>query len=69
MEARKAHTGDRALTAAAVEALRAEAARIEAEIRSYPTPIAGCDAQFNHLLDRRAEIGRALAAARAAGSD
>ncbi|MEO1201008.1 MAG: hypothetical protein AAFX39_17595 [Pseudomonadota bacterium] len=44
--------------------LRAELAAIEAEIKAYPTPIPGCDAQFNHLLERRAEIGRALARGR-----
>lgn len=26
---------------------------IKAEIRGYPGPIAGCDAQFNHLLEQR----------------
>jgi len=31
------------------------------EIRSYPTPIAGCDAQFNHLLAQRTRISDALA--------
>ena len=34
--------------------------RIVDEIRSYPTPIAGCDAQFNHLLEERAAICREL---------
>jgi hypothetical protein len=32
-----------------------------AEIRDYPAPIAGCDAQFNHLLDLRRRFERALA--------
>ncbi len=41
--------------------LIAEKARIAAEIRSYPAPIPGCDAQFNYLLERRAEIDRVLA--------
>ncbi|MFQ6548963.1 hypothetical protein AADZ90_013470 [Aestuariibius sp. 2305UL40-4] len=31
-------------------------------IRSYPTPISGCDAQFNHLLAQRKKVDRALAA-------
>lgn len=31
-----------------------------AEIRSYPSPIAGCDQQFNHLLEQRARIARGL---------
>ncbi len=41
--------------------LVAEKARIAEEIRSYPAPIPACDAQFNYLLERRAEIDRALA--------
>ena len=45
-----------------VDALMAEKQRIEAEIRSYPTPIAGCDAQYNYLLERRREIQDLLAA-------
>lgn len=32
------------------------------EIREYPTPISGCDAQFNHLLRERQRITMALAA-------
>ena len=41
---------------------RAELRRIADEIRSYPRPIAGCDAQFNHLLERRAELEHLLRA-------
>ena len=26
------------------------------EIRRYPTPIAGCDQQFNYLLERRSTV-------------
>ena len=29
---------------------------IQDEIRNYPTPIAGCDQQFNYLLERRREL-------------
>ncbi len=36
------------------------------EIRSYPTPISGCDAVFNGLLDDRARIRHALDALRTA---
>ena len=47
------------------DALRARLERMQAavaaEIRSYPPPIPACDAQYNHLLERRA----ALSAARA----
>ena len=32
------------------------------EIRDYPTPIAGCDAQFNHLLGLRSSVTEALRA-------
>ncbi len=31
------------------------------EIRAYPTPISGCDAQFNHLLEERQRVTSALA--------
>lgn len=45
---------------AARTALDAERRRVAGEISSYPSPISGCDAQFNHLLDLRARIGRAM---------
>ncbi len=32
-----------------------------AEIRGYPQPIAGCDAQYQHLADQRAAVARELA--------
>jgi hypothetical protein len=31
------------------------------EIRSYPTPIPRCDAQFNHLVEQRDRLSRLLA--------
>ena len=34
--------------------------RVDTEIRSYPTPIPRCDAQFNHLYDQRSRIARRL---------
>ncbi len=47
------------------DALRARRAQLQeavaAEIGAYPAPIPACDAQYDHLLERRA----ALAAARA----
>ena len=43
-------------------ALAEARAAIVSEISSYPAPIAGCDAQFNHLLDCRRRIERARAA-------
>jgi hypothetical protein len=33
---------------------------LDAEIRSYPTPISGCDAQYNHLLAERRRVHGAL---------
>ena len=45
----------------AIEAhLAALKAPIDAEIRAYPLPIPGCDAQYNHLLERRGEIAREM---------
>lgn len=33
---------------------------IDRQIREYPTPIAGCDAQFNYLLDERRRLAHDL---------
>ena len=41
------------LRSAAELALVAARHALNAEISSYPTPISGCDAQFNHLLAER----------------
>jgi hypothetical protein len=41
-------------------ALRETLARLDAEIRAYPTPIPRCDAQFNHLIEERDRIRRLL---------
>lgn len=46
----------------AVAALKAAQLALSDEIRSYPTPISGCDAQFNGLLAERRRVARALAA-------
>ena len=35
---------------------------LNAEISSYPSPISGCDAQFNYLLGERYKICQALGA-------
>ncbi|MXX88840.1 MAG: hypothetical protein F4213_21520, partial [Boseongicola sp. SB0677_bin_26] len=48
--------------ATATERLEAARQLIETEIRSYPAPVAGCDAQFNHLVGMRGSISEALAA-------
>jgi len=43
-----------------IDELEDEKRRINEEIRNYPTPIAGCDAQFNFLLEEQAKIAREL---------
>ena len=35
---------------------------IQDEIRDYPTPISGCDAQYNYLIGMRSSISDALRA-------
>lgn len=44
----------------AISALQDARTQIAAEMRDYPTPISGCDAQFNHLLGERQRIAAAL---------
>lgn len=44
----------------AISALEDARTKIAAEMRDYPTPISGCDAQFNHLLAERQRIAAAL---------
>lgn len=39
-----------------IEHLRAEKARLSEQIGSYPGPIPACDAQFNHLLEKRSRL-------------
>lgn len=54
---------DRVATDAAgaeVRALEAHLARLAAEIRTYPIPIAGCDVQLSAMLEERALIQAAL---------
>jgi hypothetical protein len=55
------------------EALRARIERLRetvaAEIRDYPAPIPACDAQYNHLLERRTALAAALATLDAACAD
>ncbi len=47
------------------DALRARLLRLQdtvaAEVRAYPAPIPACDAQYNHLLERRAALADARA--------
>jgi hypothetical protein len=42
--------------------LRRAGQELDGEIRAYPTPIAGCDAQYNHLLAERRRVRFALGA-------
>jgi len=49
--------------------LEEEKRALSAEIETYPRPIAGCDAQFNHLLDRRRLLFEELARLEAARAD
>ncbi|WP_102107962.1 hypothetical protein [Oceaniglobus roseus] len=42
--------------------LQAARQKIATEISEYPTPISGCDAQFNHLLAQRQQVSAALEA-------
>jgi hypothetical protein len=46
--------------------LEEEKRAIAAEIETYPRPIAGCDAQFNHLLERRRALWEELSRLEAA---
>jgi hypothetical protein len=39
-----------------IASLEAEKQRLYEEIRNYPTPIAGCDQQFNYLLEQQAQV-------------
>jgi len=41
--------------------LRREKDRVLDEIRAYPTPIPRCDAQFNHLIEKRERLFQDLA--------
>lgn len=40
--------------------LEVQQTRIVKAIRDYPSPITGCDAQFDHLLEQRDGISREL---------
>jgi hypothetical protein len=51
-----------------IDELESEKRRINEEIRNYPTPIAGCDAQFNSLLEEQAKIVEKLDQLKQSGS-
>jgi len=46
----------------ALAALKTAQHLLSAEIAAYPTPISGCDAQFNRLLSDRTRIANTLRA-------
>ena len=48
--------------ARATNCLERALASLAEEIESYPTPVSGCDAQYNHLLADRTRIESALRA-------
>ncbi|MEM1382109.1 MAG: hypothetical protein AAF713_17420 [Pseudomonadota bacterium] len=48
--------------AVAKAALKTATAALTQEIRAYPAPVAGCDAQYNHLLAERRRAQSALMA-------
>ena len=46
----------------ALQELKTARRNLLEEITRYPTPISGCDAQFNHLLSDRTRISNAIVA-------
>lgn len=46
----------------ALQELKLAQAALRRDMGEYPTPIAGCDEQFNHLLDQSERVRNALAA-------
>src|SRR4051812_29430224 len=59
----------RALCREVQEHMNALKRALDDEIRTYPTPIPRCDAQFNNLYDERARLASALGRLRAALSE
>jgi len=60
MSAVAERSGIAALTSQIVEHLHGVRERLAAEIRTYPTPITRCDAQFNHLYEQLGRLSRDL---------
>ena len=52
-----------------IDQLENEKRRINDEITNYPTPIAGCGAQFNFLLEEQARIARELTRLKGSGEE
>ena len=49
---------DRSLAMEIAQYLRGLRERLAEEIRTYPTPIPRCDAQFNHLYEQLGRLSR-----------
>ena len=60
---------DRSLAVKIAGHLRKLRERLSEEIRSYPTPIPRCDAQFNHLYEQLGRLARDLDAIEGAASE
>ena len=60
---------DRSLAVKIAGYLRELRERLSEEIRSYPTPIPRCDAQFNHLYEQLGRLARDLDAIEGAASE
>ena len=63
------HVAERSLAREIIEHLRGVRERLAEEIRSYPTPIPRCDAQFNHLYEQLGRLARDLDAIEGATSE
>jgi hypothetical protein len=64
-----AEVADRSLSKEILEHLRGLKARLADEIRTYPTPIPRCDAQFNDLYEQLGRLSRELDAIEGAVSE
>jgi len=64
-----ADVAEKSLSTEILEHLRGLRERLAEEIRSYPTPIPRCDAQFNHLYEQLGRLGRELDAIEGAASE
>jgi hypothetical protein len=64
-----AAVAERSVVKEIVEHLREVRRRLSEEIRTYPTPIPRCDAQFNHLYEQLGRLSRDLDAIEGAASE
>jgi hypothetical protein len=54
------HNSPSTCIADAMSLLEIARGALQQEIKAYPTPISGCDAQFNHLISERQKVTNAL---------